>query len=323
MGCLKRIKTIDTIDLSIIIVSFNSREVLMPCIESIFEAEPRISFEIIVVDNGSKDTSLEEVKLRFKEVNIKEVGCNLGYSGGNNIGFENSKGRYVLFLNPDTLIKKGALDQMVIIADSNLEYGLIGPKVLNKDGSLQRSCFRTPSLMQYLASTLRFHRIPFYIRIFGFPGFYPDGNNDNEKQVDAVSGCCLLIRRDITKRIGLFDTEYFMYFEEFDLCERVRQSGYKVIYSPKASITHLGGSSITQQEAWLWIEYERSRRKFFARYRSKIAEFAVRIILLFNSGLLVFSGIFGYLLNIGGLKKSHIKYRNAISMLCWQLGLKG
>ncbi|MCD6405630.1 MAG: glycosyltransferase family 2 protein [Planctomycetes bacterium] len=307
-------------DLSIVIVSFNDGDVLLPCLRSIYEWAPEISFEVILVDNGSRDGSVGEVRRLFGEVVVVEAGYNSGYAGGNNIGFEKAGGRWVLFLNPDTLVMDGSLEALVSRADSLPGCGAIGPRVLNRDSSLQRTLSRAPRVWDFLAEALMLHRIPGYIRLFGDSG-YREGDYDREIEVDTVSGCCLVARRNILDEIGAFDEEYFIYFEETDLCERIRRSGHKVIYTPAASIVHLGHATTVKRKTWFKIQHERSRRRFFRKNRSRVSLAAIGVILLVKSLLRVVLGTLGIVLTAGCRENVRSSTATALRMLGWQLGL--
>ncbi len=307
-------------DLSIVIVSFNDGEVLLPCLRSIYEWAPKFPFEVILVDNGSKDGSVEEVRRLFGEVVIIEAGYNSGYAGGNNIGFEKATGRWVLFLNPDTLIREGCLEALVSRADSLPGCGAIGPRVLNRDGSLQRTLSRAPRVWDFLAEALMLHRIPGYIGLFGDSGYRED-DYEREQDVDTVSGCCLLARRDLLEEIGAFDEEYFIYFEETDLCERIRRSGHKVVYTPAASIVHLGHATTVKSKTWFKIQHERSRRRFFRKNRGRASLAAIGVILLVKSLLRAVLGTLGVVLTAGRSKRIRSSTARAFRMLGWQLGL--
>jgi len=310
----------EPLDLSVIIVCFNDREVLLPCLESLYGAPCEIALEVILVDNGSKDGSIDEVRRRFPSVRILEPGYNSGYAGGNNFGFERAEGRYVLFLNPDTLLTTGALDRLVARGDANPDSGAVGPKVLNRDGSLQPSCFRSPTVGHYLAITLMLHRLPGWSRWFGADG-YPDGFFEREQPADIVSGCCLLARRDLLRSIGAFNEDYFIYFEETDLCERIRRSGHAILYTPEAVITHLGGATTVKQVMWFRIQFERNRIRFFRTYRGRAAALAVSVLMTVNLLLRVILGGLGALLSAGRARGLRNRTGIAARILGWKLGL--
>lgn len=308
-------------DLSVVIVSFNSRDVLLPCLESIYASSPRLSLEVILVDNGSKDGSLEEVRRRFAAVTIIESGYNAGYTGGNNIGYRHAAGRNVLFLNPDTLIKHGVLDGLVSRADSDPQCGAVGPRILRQDGSLQPSCYPPPTVANVLCSVLLLDYIPGWESFSGIKTHYRPDEYSQEMEVGAVSGCCLLVPKRVLDEIGAFDEDYWMYGEEDDLCERIRKSGYRILYSPSVSIVHLGGLASKDLTLRWRIHVEHNRRLFFAKHRSKASLLAIRAILLLDTIRRIFVGSVQMILTGGCSKKYRLKVAQSLGLLCWQVGL--
>ena len=314
-----RLSPKNDLDVSVIIVCFNDRDVLLPCLESIYQGQDGARFEVILVDNGSRDGSVEAVRERFRDVRIVAPGYNAGYTGGNNYGFERADGRYVLFLNPDTILHPGALGGMVARADRLPRAGAVGPHVVNPDGSLQRSCFRSPTVADFVSVALFLHRLPGYSELVGVLG-YRDDEYEREHPVHVVSGCCLLARRELLARIGAFDDAYFIYFEETDLCERIRQSGRDVVYTPAATIKHLGGATTVKQDTWFRIQFEKSRRRFFSKFRPASAGMMLDAILVFHCLLRVVLGGIGVILCLGRARALRAKTAAAARILAWRLG---
>lgn len=309
----------NVVDVSIVIVCYNDAAVLLPCLESIYALSADVSFEVIVVDNNSNDGGPAEVRRRFPRAEVFEAGYNSGYAGGNNIGFERARGRYVMFLNPDTILGGRVLDSLVERADSTPNCGAIGPNVRNTDGSLQRSVFRSPTLADFVDYFL-LDRLPGYARFFGYMG-YRDADYEREQEVDIVCGCCFMARRDLLQKIGAFDEEYFIYFEEADLCERIRASGHKVIYSPTASIVHLGAATTAKQEAWFRIRAERSRHRFFTKHRSRMAVVALTPLLFVNSVVRASLGTLAVIVTAGASRRLRRKAGTELTVFFWQIGL--
>lgn len=309
-------------DLSVVIVCFNDQEVLLPCLASIEKAKSTLSTEVIVVDNASRDGSVSAVRKQFPKVRIVQAGFNAGFTGGNNIGFEHATGRYVLFLNPDTLIDHFAFDAMVERADRDNGIGAVGPMVLNNDRTLQCSCFRSPTVGHFFSKAIMLHRVPGYGRVAGHESRYPESRYSREMEVDVISGCAMMVRRDLLTRIGAFDDEYFIYFEETDLCERIRRAGYRIVYVPAATIVHLGGQTTVKQQEWFRIQYERSRRRFFAKHRSRLAYCGVVGTLMLDTGVRWMLGAAANLATLGQSESIRRKTALARHMFLWQLGLR-
>lgn len=223
------------VELSIIIVNWNTKNFIEKCIESIYNNPPSASFEIIIVDNASTDGSQGLIKDRFSNVILIENNENLGFSKANNIGFRRSNGKYILFLNPDTLVHENTLQKSIEFMEDHKDAGIISCKHLNPDGSFQSSAFDflpPISIFAYILGLNKLFKIS-WLRNFS-----------SVKTVDYVQGSYIMIRREVFQKIGGFDENFFMYGEDADLCKKVWDLGWKVYYLPDISITHyLGGSS--------------------------------------------------------------------------------
>lgn len=228
-------------DLSIIIVNWNGDPYLRGCLESLYARGLAGGTEVLVVDNGSEDGSPELVQRSFPQVTLVETGANLGFARAANLGWRRARGEYVLFLNPDTLILEGTLDQALTYLRSRPAVGVLGVKLLNPDGSLQVSCWNFLSLTTLMLDNLL--RVPLVPRPLAGRYLYRFWDHGETREVDWIFGAFLLFRRHVLEEVGGFDEDYFMYGEDMDLCYRVRQRGYDVVYYPAAAIVHYGNRS--------------------------------------------------------------------------------
>lgn len=224
-------------DVSIIIVNYNTLDITKNCIDSIYKSNTKVKFEIIVVDNGSTDGSKEYFSsLVEKYNNFKYIynTANLGFSKANNLGIKNSVGDYLLLLNSDTIVLSDAIDKLLGFTCSRNNVGVVGPKLLNKDGSLQSSCFNFPTIRRAIDQ---------YWRKKGekLDKFAP--KEVNPVVVDAVVGAAFLITPEARKKVGLLDEKYFFYYEDLDFCRRVSRSGLRTFYFPSSEVIHLHGKS--------------------------------------------------------------------------------
>lgn len=232
-------------DLSIVIVNWNTRDLLRACLASLSDAARRIACEIIVVDNASTDGSAEMVRTAFPHVRLMALPENVGFARANNLGFAHAQGRYFLLLNPDTWLPPGALDEMTALMDRMPDVGILGPRLLNADGSLQPSCSRFPTLLNIALDCWGVSRIAPRNRVLArFKMTW--WAHDTARDVDQPSGACLLVRREAWDDAGPLDERFFMYFEEVDFCWRVRQAGWRIRFTPMPQITHYGGQSSLQ-----------------------------------------------------------------------------
>lgn len=217
-------------DLSVIVVSYNTKDLLKKCLASVFASQTSYQFEVLVSDNGSRDGSPEMVKTDFSQARLLENGANLGFSKGNNVALRLATGRYHLLLNSDTEIAPDALDLSVQYMDKHSDVGILGGKVVLFDGRLDQACRR---------------RFPnpwnSFLRLFGlkrFSDYNIDAPVDEEMEVDAVMGAYMLIRKSVTDKIGLLDEEFFMYGEDLDWCWRAKAAGFRTVYYPPVKVTH-------------------------------------------------------------------------------------
>lgn len=232
--------------LSIIILCWNDLKVIGNCLQSIYANTHSTEFEIIVPDNGSSDGSVEFIRENYPGVRVIENGANLRFAKANNVGIRASRGEYVLILNPDTLVHDGAIDTVVALADTHPEVGAFGCRVLNADGSYQ-ACIRPfPSIRSEWIAALRLGVLGYLAEALQ-PGVYVRWQGDTQRTVGWLAGCFILCRADLLKRLGGFDEQFFYYHEDMDLCNRVWQEGYSILYTPAASITHLGGESTSKR----------------------------------------------------------------------------
>jgi hypothetical protein len=251
--------------LSIVIVCWNDLKVIRDCLRSIYAGTHSIEFEVIVSDNGSTDGSVEFIRQNYPQVVIIENGANLGFSKGNNVGIRASRGEYVLILNPDTIIHDGALDKWIQFADRHPEPGGFGCRVLNPDGSYQGSPRPFPTIWRDLLAALYLRPLAYVSDRF-ISDTYTGWQGDTERLIDWQSGCCVMFRGDLIRRLGGFDEQFFYHYEEVDLCRRVWQAGYPIIYTPEASITHLGGQSVNRFPIKFELEKYRNRYRYFYKY---------------------------------------------------------
>ncbi len=275
------------VDLSICIVSWNTEAQLKDCLRSIYGGTRGISYEIFVVDNASGDGSVGMVRDHFPDVFLIANRENRGFAAANNQAIRLAKGRHVIFLNPDTVINDNALTTMVRFMEGHPEAGAIGPKLLNADGSIQRSIRRFPTF------SIALHDNTILGRLFLFRGrvedFKMDGFSfDRVEEVDATSGAALMVRDDVLNEVGPLDEGYFMFIEELDLCQRIRAKGHRIYFIPDAVITHLGGESRRQNPGDLVIVGQNSLMRYFTKFEGPGKTFLFKILYkpLFIVGIL-------------------------------------
>lgn len=265
------------LDLSIVILNWNVRELLDRCLASI--KSDRFLFEVIVVDNASSDDSVALVQSKYPNAIVIVNETNLGFTGGNNRGMEAAQGRYVMVLNPDTEIVADAIDRLIDYLDAHSDVGAIGPQLLNPDRSIQSSRRRFPTLATgFFESTwLQGFAPRSILRRFYMDDISPDAT----QTVDWLTGACTIFRRSVLAEIGLYDeTNFFMYSEEIDLCQRVKSAGWKIVYLPEAKVIHYIGQSSDQVVAARHLYFQTSKVHYFRKHHGRFKAELVRIFLL-------------------------------------------
>jgi len=264
--------------LSIVIVTFNSAAVIGECLRSIEREQTSNIFETIVVDNGSTDGTPDLVRSEFPWVNLLADHGNLLFAGGNNYGFKQATSSLIFMLNPDTVIHPGALHHLVAFANAHPQAGMIAPHLVNPDGSLQHNTFRFPDLQQALYG--------FFERLAPIDspqnGRYPSADYERVRAVEHILGAALLFRRDLYDRLPGMDEKFGIYFEETDWCYRARQAGWQLLYTPEATITHLGAHSTSRNPEQSSAQFYKSQSYFYRKNYGLLKYLALKILTVFG-----------------------------------------
>ena len=249
--------------LSIVIVTFNSRSYVDGCLRSIADQRPAIDHEIVVVDNASTDGTPALVRERWPAARVIDAGANLGFARGNNLGFRQTFGELVLLLNPDTRVGPGALGALVALLDARSDAAIVGPRLVDEAGRAELSF---GSMLSPLVELRRKTLNAAYERGFPLVAGYVAGRVRRLREVDWVSGACLLVRRADAEAAGLMDERFFMYTEDVDFCAAIRARGRKVLFTPDAEVTHLRGRSRASAAAATEQAYRRSQLVFYEKH---------------------------------------------------------
>ncbi len=257
-------------DMSIIIVSWNTREYLIECLQSVEDTSCGLSYETLVVDNGSVDDSVEVVRRQFPNVRVIEAGENLGFAKANNIGITHANGRYLAFVNSDVKVLPDCFQRLIHYMDKHSEIGLAGPRILNTDGSLQPSCRRAFTLWTCFCTALALNRL------FPKSSRFADSRmeewaHDEIRTVSALTGCFWLARRESVEEIGLLDESFFMYGEDIDWCNRFIENGWKVVFYPEAQSIHHGGGSSRIKPTKYFVEMHKAALRLWEKNHGTIS----------------------------------------------------
>jgi len=263
--------------LSIIIVNWNTKQLLNNCLRSIYENAKKIDFEIIVIDNASSDNSVKMVKEQFPQVTLIENHKNLGFAKANNQGLKVAKGKYILFLNSDTQVISNAIEIMVDFMEKNPNIGASGCKLLYPNAKLQHSCRMFPNFCVYLLITLGIRHLIPNAKIFR-RYLMLDWDYNEIREVDQLMGAFIMTSRKVINRIGGFDERFWMYFEEVDFCYRVKKANWRIVFNPRAKIIHYLSQSGKQ-----WTRFKKTKeaqismRKYFKKHHSWMEALILRL----------------------------------------------
>ena len=287
---------------SFLIVNYKVGELVHQSIQSI-QQHVKSPYEIIVFDNASDDGSAESLKGIYKNTTVVCSSENLGFGAGNNRAYECAKGQYIFLLNPDTIITDGSVDRMINYLQSNPEVGMVSPKLLYEDGTLQRSIRKFYSFWGSLFDN-RFMN-PVIARFPAITRFVP-GMVDHslEQEIEWAKGAALLIKREVIDEVGLFDEDFWIYGEEMDLCYRIGEAGWKKMYLPTSSIIHLEGKSTVQASSRMFLMNYKAMYLFLKKH------FPLKTLRLYHHRVWLFSRI---LTALNYMNKSHASlYRSLV-----------
>jgi GT2 family glycosyltransferase len=256
---------LSSVTLSVVVVGYNRRELLAACLDSVLADCGDLAVEVIVVDNASHDGTAEIVAERYPEVRLIANQENVGYGGGCNVGLAVGRGRYLMVLNQDILVRPGTLSALVAFADAHPEAGVVGARMEYADHRFQHSAFRFPDGKQAF-----FGFFDNLVPLDSAPnGRYPDDHFERPFQAEHLLGACLLFRRDALEQVGAFDPTFFMYFEETDLCVRLQRAGWHNYYLPSARVMHVSGASTSAASEQMSVEFHRSQAIYYRRHRGE------------------------------------------------------
>jgi GT2 family glycosyltransferase len=296
-------------DLSIIIVSFNTKELLKKCLSSIFEFTKRISFEVVVVDNASTDSSIKMVEGEFPQVKLIKNSKNLGFGRGNNQGIKEACGKYIFLFNSDAYLEENVLPKLVQVMDQNPKIGVLAPQILNPNHTIQQSCGFLPDLPQV------FFWMTFLDDLPGGQFLKPyhvdhDSFYKKEHGVGWITGAAMMFRREALEKSGLFDEKIFLYGEEVELCKRIKDAGFKIILSPVAKIIHLGRGSIEKKNIDAIVGEYKGLLYYYQKHKEKWQKQILLLVLKLGAVLRFI--IFGLVLGRKELREAYFQAFGAV-----------
>ena len=302
---------------SAVIVSFNTRALTLRCLGDLYADLGDATAEVFVVDNGSADDSVAAVRAGFPGVVVIEVGHNAGFGAANNLAMARATGECVLLLNTDAFVRPGTVAALVGYLRGHSRTAVVGPRLVNADGSLQRSCYKFPGPGRaFCEHTLLTAAFPNH-RLVGDHRAWP---HDVEREVDFVIGACMLVRRSAIEQVGGFDEQFFMYSEETDWCRRFRDAGWATAFTPAAEVVHLNGGSGKPQPDRVFNEFHRSAERYVRKHHGRVGLGVFRACLAGGAALRVI--LFGGRSLVQGAVARE-RARQWVRILLWTFGVRG
>ena len=301
-------------DLSFIIVNWNTCSLLLNCLRSIQQTITGYTYEVIVVDNGSTDESVQEVKKHFgSQIFVIENLENRGFAQANNQALRMARGRFMVLLNSDVVLKEGCITALISFLAANPSAAMAGPRMLNRDGTVQNSYDNFPTLVTELLNKSLLRAL--------FPSKYSGKNPAATApfEVDSLIGACMAISCQAIQQTGMLDEDYFFFLEETDWCFRMRKAGWKIFHCPAPEVIHLQGQSKRRSPARARVEYYRSLYTFFKKNRSSASYAAVRLLRFFKLIINLISTVLALCLTAGTQQRLREKTLTYSYLLWWHL----
>lgn len=293
------------IDISVIIVNWNTKDLLLDCIESIYKYTLHIKFEIIVVDNGSNDGSTEAIRAYFPEVTLICNNRNFGFAKANNIGIKASNGRFICLVNSDILILDNVLFKLTKFLSKNPRIGSVGPKTVNEDLTTRYNSREFPTLRNAFFQAIFFDKIFPRIKVFRGRNMY-NFKHDITRPVDVLSGCFFMVRRRVVEQIGLLDEKYFIYGEDVDWCKRISKGGWDVYFFGDTKVIHYAGASSSAKKNRFLLEMLKSDLYYWRKHHNLIESTLYYLIIILKLSIRLFGWLIIYF--VAPSKKENTSY---------------
>ncbi len=305
-------------DLSIVIVSWNTKKYMEECLTSLHAIDGDLSAEIIVADNASTDGTPEMIRAQFPEVILVETGANLGFAGGNNAGLKHASGKYICLINSDVNVPPDCLPKMHSYMEQNPSIGLLGPGMLYTDGRVHRSGMRFPTLSNLLVRALFLDVLLKRFRAFG--GFLmKDFHFDRTTDIDVLNGWFWMARREALDQVGPLDARFFMYGEDVDWCKRFHLAGWRLVFYPEAQALHYGGASAANAPSRFNVEMQRANLQYWKKYHSRISLFFFLVIGCLGYSIRATGWALVYLTQRSSRHRAEIEVQKYLKCLRWAL----
>lgn len=308
-------------NLSIVVVTWNAKRIVCECLESLRGHAKDSNTETIVVDNASSDGTPKLIRENFAHVRLCQNNKNIGFAGGNNIGIKLSTGKYIGLVNSDVVVPPGCMEKMIQYMEQHPDVGMLGPKMLLKDGSIGQSCMRFPSVWNMFCRALALDQL---FKGSGFLGGFlmTDFSYDRVTDVDVLTGWFWMVRRRALDQVGLLDERFFMYGEDIDWSKRFHGAGWRVVFYPGAEAVHYCGASSSNAPTRFYVEMNRANMQYFQRYHGKFLVFGFWLTTWLHEIVRIIGYGTVYLLKRAGNPEAGFKLKRSMACLRWLIGLK-
>lgn len=307
--------------LSVVIVSWNTRQLVLDCLNSLENFRLRVPTEIILVDNASADDTVEHVRKHFPNTKIIHNSENLGFARANNMGIQASSGDFVALINSDVQVPDGSLEKMISYMKDHRDIGMLGPKMILRDGTIGQSCYRYPTVWRWFTEALSLSTI--LNKTAGIGDFkMSDFKYDRTMEVDVLTGWFWLVRREAIQQIGLLDTQFFMYGEDIDWPKRFHDAKWKVVFYSEANAIHYCGASSDRAPIRFYVEMNRANLQYFKKHHNIFGVIGFWIAIWLHQILRLIGYSVVFLLQGRRRQIAAHKVKRSAACLMWLVGLK-
>lgn len=306
-------------DVSVVVVNWNTRDHILNCIQSLKDDRQKYQKEIIIVDNGSTDGSPDAIEELHPDVHVVRSPTNLGFAAGNNLGLKQAHGRYFALVNSDVFVEPGCMDTLVDMLEADATIGMTGPKVVNPNGTLQKTCMRLPNVMNTLAQTFALHRL--FPRARSLSGLRLTAQeHEVEQDVEGLSGTFWVVRREVVEQVGALDENFFFYGEDVDWSLRIRKAGWRIRYQPAVRALHVHAASSSKDPIRFFLQLQKERIRFWRKHHGRAGMvFCSLVIFLHNFLRFVPRGVQYLLIPSQRNGETKLKLDRSAACLQWQI----
>jgi len=306
---------------SVVIVSWNTCQLTLDCVRSLESSRNSLSTEIIVVDNASSDGTVEQLRRQFPHVNVIENRENLGFARGNNVGLKICTGKYVALINSDVVVPQGCLEKMLSFMEENARIGMLGPKMILRDGSIGKSVYASPTVWNWFCNGLGLSSLFKHSKLFA--NFeLADFDYNKTQDVDMLTGWFWLVRSTALQEVGVLDDQFFMYGEDIDWPSRFRKAGWRVTYCSEAEAIHYCGASSDRAPTRFYVEMNRANLQYFRKHHGPLGVLGFWLAMWIQQLVRVLGYCFVYLFRQKQRAAAAYKVKRSAICLLWLSGLK-